>query len=450
MGTHKKKAKKMQEKKQELKKQELAGKGKLVVSQKVQTQINVLHRKVGAIEWCSILVYSKVAGDISDPSTLVLRAEDMYLMDIGTGAATDAKIDSETLLTLYERFPGLYDGSQKQGMIHTHHTMDSFFSGTDWSELNDNSPLHNYYLSFIVNFAGKFVAKVAYVAEVSSTLKFRNASDQTTEVTNKQDAMMVIDMDVELEQVELEQEFFDRYDEVQSSRSKKSTIIYSNGISGFGTTYGGMYGQPMKVWDGKTNRYIDNPNYVNRQDEVDYPCEWDNSPNPTTPPQSAEIKSVVVTGFQGGEQSTKGQEGVGQNKSTFRTGDTITYQETKEILLDWLNEGLRNEVNYSSGLFKTPLEGIGYFEGYFADSYGMPKYLHFLDMMQLILADVSKDYRPILLSTKLEQMLGGLLYFTGSKSEFAADLLTVAKAHPQFLTESRRTRNSISNTKSFY
>lgn len=37
------------------------------------------------------------------------------------------------------------------GHIHSHNTMGVFFSGTDWGELEDNAPNHNYYLSLIVN-----------------------------------------------------------------------------------------------------------------------------------------------------------------------------------------------------------------------------------------------------------------------------------------------------------
>lgn len=47
--------------------------------------------------------------------------------------------------------------------------MSCFFSGTDMSELHDNAPNHNYYLSLIVNYkedtANSWCAKVAYVTE---------------------------------------------------------------------------------------------------------------------------------------------------------------------------------------------------------------------------------------------------------------------------------------------
>ena len=43
--------------------------------------------------------------------------------------------------------------------------MEVYFSGTDWSELEDNSPHHNFYLSLIVNNFMDFCAKVAFIAK---------------------------------------------------------------------------------------------------------------------------------------------------------------------------------------------------------------------------------------------------------------------------------------------
>ena len=47
-----------------------------------------------------------------------------------------------------------------------------FFSGTDWSELEDNAPNHNFYLSLIVNNFMDFCAKVCFIVESADTKKF--------------------------------------------------------------------------------------------------------------------------------------------------------------------------------------------------------------------------------------------------------------------------------------
>jgi len=57
------------------------------------------------------------------------------------------------------------------GHIHSHNTMGVFFSGTDMSELNDNSASHNFYLSLIVNNFMDFTAKVAFRGEIDCEIK---------------------------------------------------------------------------------------------------------------------------------------------------------------------------------------------------------------------------------------------------------------------------------------
>ena len=53
-----------------------------------------------------------------------------------------------------------------------------FFSGTDWSELEDNAPNHNYYLSLIVNNFMDFCAKVCFIAEAKNETFTFEAKDE--------------------------------------------------------------------------------------------------------------------------------------------------------------------------------------------------------------------------------------------------------------------------------
>ena len=54
-----------------------------------------------------------------------------------------------------------------------------FFSGTDWSELEDNASNHNYYLSLIVNNFMDFCAKVCFIAEAKNeTFNFEAKDEQ--------------------------------------------------------------------------------------------------------------------------------------------------------------------------------------------------------------------------------------------------------------------------------
>ena len=136
--------------------------GNIIIGEKLQNEIMQLHEKVGNIEWSGILLYT-VDGDIDDPENLVFTAHHVYPMDAGTAGYTEYDF-SEDVFDAFDCFPDAE--GMKWGHIHTHHNMETFFSGTDTSELADNAPNHNYYLSLIVNHKSKFCAKVAYVVEV--------------------------------------------------------------------------------------------------------------------------------------------------------------------------------------------------------------------------------------------------------------------------------------------
>lgn len=100
-------------------------------------------------------------------------------MNIGTASYTSFDY-SEDILDVYDEYPELEE--YNTGLIHTHHTMDAYFSNTDMEELEDNASLYNFYLSLIVNDKNKFVAKLAIpVIEHSATQKIKNEDGEIVE-----------------------------------------------------------------------------------------------------------------------------------------------------------------------------------------------------------------------------------------------------------------------------
>jgi len=94
----------------------LSGKGKLILTRELQDQIDFSHKKVGNIEWCGVLFYEKLAGDITNPESLILEARRFYMMDIGTHGYTEAQFNSEVLVDMYET---VHDAEElKRGLIH--------------------------------------------------------------------------------------------------------------------------------------------------------------------------------------------------------------------------------------------------------------------------------------------------------------------------------------------
>lgn len=122
-----------------------------------------------SVEWSSILFYKESAGSIEDPGSLKLEVVDMLLMDIGNHTYTEYDFDAD-FVSFLSKNPTYME--YNIGHIHSHNNMDTFFSGTDMTELKDNSPNHNYYLSLIVNNKGNMCAKVAVntVLENENTL----------------------------------------------------------------------------------------------------------------------------------------------------------------------------------------------------------------------------------------------------------------------------------------
>lgn len=205
---------------------ELKEKGKLILTNEILAQIFYLHSSIGKVEWSGILVYDVVSGEPVNPEEFVLKAKHIYLMDIGTSGATNYNFD-ESIVDLFDGIPDAMES--KLGHIHSHHTMETFFSTTDTDELHDNVDKHNYYLSLIVNMAGNFNAKVAFLMNNKVTSEMSYTSDSGKLVTfqkeTEEKAMGVVGMRI---MMEYENPFFyDRLHAIEKAKEeekkKKST-----------------------------------------------------------------------------------------------------------------------------------------------------------------------------------------------------------------------------------
>lgn len=160
---------------------------KLILSKEIQSEITYLHAKVGAVEWSGTLLYRKLEGSVLNPETLVLKAERVYLGDIGTPGGTDF----DPILSvekLEEDYPEVITGELKKGVVHTHHNMNVYFSGVDNGELSEHSTYHIYYLSLITGFdVKKTIAKVAIPIKTTLT-----AADTTEIVQMKNDEGVIV------------------------------------------------------------------------------------------------------------------------------------------------------------------------------------------------------------------------------------------------------------------
>lgn len=149
-----------------------------------------------------------------------MKAKYIFLMDIGTAGFTEYETDTD-IVDMYDNVEDAMD--LKIGHIHTHHTMSTFFSGTDNEELQDNVDKHNYYLSLIVNFASTYSAKVAFLSDVHTHSKMSYVNDKGNKSHFKTDkvgkTMVLINMSI---QYEYNDDFFyKRYAQVKEKTKTK-------------------------------------------------------------------------------------------------------------------------------------------------------------------------------------------------------------------------------------
>ena len=142
--------------------------------QKVYNQIQYLCQQIAKVEWSGILFY-KTEGSIQNPETFKIILEDILPLHKGTSTYTEYTFDERVVEYMMENE---HLEECRIGHIHSHNTMGVFFSGTDWSELEDNASNHNYYLSLIVNNFMDFCAKVCFIAEAKNEIFNFEAKDE--------------------------------------------------------------------------------------------------------------------------------------------------------------------------------------------------------------------------------------------------------------------------------
>lgn len=117
-----------------------------------------LCNKYPGLEWCGILFYNE-EGTISDPDNYKVHVNYLYPMDVGTSGSTSIE-NYEEVLNAVDKYPELDD--MKQGFMHSHNSMDTFFSGTDIEQLVDGANQYDYFLSVITNNDAEYIARISF------------------------------------------------------------------------------------------------------------------------------------------------------------------------------------------------------------------------------------------------------------------------------------------------
>jgi hypothetical protein len=170
----------------------------VLVLNKVKAQMEYLCQVFPNLEWSGILFY-KTEGCITEPENYYIELIDILPQNLGSSAYTEFSI-GEDYIDFLEKNPELEDCMF--GSIHSHNTMEVFFSGTDVEDLKTNANCYNSYLSFIVNNKMEMLANVSKNITVSSKIETLNNFGETVVKTkDKETQTAYYECEIQLEEL---------------------------------------------------------------------------------------------------------------------------------------------------------------------------------------------------------------------------------------------------------
>jgi proteasome lid subunit RPN8/RPN11 len=210
----------------------------LIITKEVQSQILYYHSRIGTKEWCGFLLFEQ-QGDLLDIDSMILTTKYIHIIDIGT--------ETKTVMEDYDPFEITDDlGEQgleyKMGKIHTHHSMQCFHSAVDWQALHENTQNYPFYLSLIVNFEGKYEAKIAFIGKESPKKLILNSRVDNIKLSLKEseDMLIVCDCKIVLQQ---EEHVINRFNKLLEKKKEQESKMVP-------VTYAGYIRQfPIEKWD---------------------------------------------------------------------------------------------------------------------------------------------------------------------------------------------------------
>ena len=130
---------------------------KVFVPKYFSDKVKYICGKIPTVEWCGIVFYT-VESSIKDVDNCKYILQDILPMSKDSGSATSYTTDDRVVDYLMQDDKRL---DWKQGDIHSHHNLGSFFSGTDYKDLHHQANTSNVILSITVDNKNLYVGKVA-------------------------------------------------------------------------------------------------------------------------------------------------------------------------------------------------------------------------------------------------------------------------------------------------
>ena len=207
----------------------------LIIPEEVEKKIRYMCQNVSTIEWSGTLFY-KLEGKYED-GTLVIRCVDFFLMDIGSSAYTEFDMSPDVIGYMTENTELL---DCQMGLIHSHNTMATFFSGTDTGTLLEEGKDRNHFVSLIVNNAGVYTAGITRlehtISEITEKGTFHTFQDEVVDLegetyTEENTAVIWRELNIIKEGVGDSFEVLD--DRMAEIKAAKAARPVYNGYTGF-------------------------------------------------------------------------------------------------------------------------------------------------------------------------------------------------------------------------
>lgn len=203
---------------------------KLIIPKDVESKIRYLQNKFPTVEWSGILFYTH-SGSFKEGLTITCK--DIYPMDLGTSTYTEFFMSEDVASYIAKNTDTLWDC--ELGLIHSHNTMATFFSGTDTATLQSEGNDTNNFVSLIVNNEGTYSAAITRKVTVSTSTKEEGSYKEWGEDenhsynntnSNQETVIQYFMLEIEKESIISQyKEIDERFDEIQKLKASRAAAV---------------------------------------------------------------------------------------------------------------------------------------------------------------------------------------------------------------------------------
>ena len=241
----------------------------LNITNKLEAKIRLLCEKINTVEWSGIVFYD-IEGTLKDDN-LVITAVDLFLMHKGTAGYTEFEITPD--IAHYMAMNDLIE--YKQGLIHSHNNMSTFFSGTDQNTLLELGSKQRHFFSLIVNNEGTYTAGITKAVlkkrKVEETRTIYTFDDELIEETvpeyREEEVTDVHYYELDINYAEEMREFMDRISVIEKESINTPTYSsyssYGNKFGNYSSNYARQSNLPFSGTSGYST-----PNYTKKSNST--------------------------------------------------------------------------------------------------------------------------------------------------------------------------------------